>query len=104
MAKTVTVTWVEPTTREGGAALPVSEILNTEILIAPTSAGPFVSLAKVAPNVTQTITKDVADGNWVLRFVVTDTLNQKGKAVDQAVVVKSNPPPGVVTNITVTMA
>lgn len=103
MSRTITVSWAEPTTREGGSPLTPAEILNTEVLIAPTVAGPFVSLAKVAPNATQTITKDVVDGTWVLRFIVTDTLNQKGKNVDQTIVVKSNPP-GVVTSIVVTMA
>jgi hypothetical protein len=104
--KTIVVLWDVPVTREDGRALPRDEIADTEVLLAPVAAdgstGSFVSLAKIKPDGEQTIKRDVPDGNYKLRFIVTDTYGQKGKAQDAAATVTSAPP-GQVLNIKVTV-
>ena len=104
--KVISVLWDVPATREDGKALPKAEIQDTEVSIAPVAAdgtvGAYTSLAKVKPDATQTVTKDVPDGSYRLKFVVTDIYGQKGKPVEASAVVKSAPP-GTVLNIKVTV-
>lgn len=104
--KTILVTWDVPITREDGKALPKAEIADTEVQLAPVATdgtvGVFVSLAKVKPDTEQTVQRDVPDGNYKLRFIVTDTYGQKGKALEASAIVKSAPP-GQVLNIKVTV-
>jgi len=105
--KTINITWDVPVTREDGKALPKAEIADTEVSLAPVAAdgtvGSFTSLAKVKPDATQTVNKDVPDGDYKIRFVVTDIYGQKGKPLDASATVKSAPP-GQVLNIKVTVA
>jgi hypothetical protein len=107
MARTITVTWDLPLVREDNKPLPKAEIANTEVLLASAAAngtvGAFASLAKIAPDATQTIERDVPDGNYRIRFIVTDIFGKVGKPVDANATVVSAPP-GVVTNIKVTVA
>lgn len=104
--KTINITWDVPITREDGKALPKAEIADTEVSLAPVAAdgtvGAFSSLAKLKPDVTQTVNRDVPDGNYKIRFVVTDIYGQKGKPLDAAATVKSAPP-GQVLNVAVTI-
>lgn len=104
--RTVNVSWDVPAVREDGKALPITEILDTEVLIAAVAdngtVGNFTSLAKVKPDATQTVTHPVPDGNYKLRFIVTDTFGKKGKPLDASVTVVSAPP-GQVTNVKVTI-
>jgi hypothetical protein len=104
--KTILVSWDVPVTREDGKALPKDEIADTEVLLAPVlvdgATGSFVSLAKIKPDGEQTIKRDVPDGNYKLRFIVTDIYGQKGKPLDASATVKSAPP-GQVLNIKVTV-
>ena len=102
--RTITITWDLPTTREGGKQpLPASEIANTEVLLSADAGKTFTSLARVAANGTQTISKDIADGNYTLRFIVTDTGGKVGKPMDAVAAVVSAAP-GQVMNITVTVS
>ena len=68
----------------------------------PGTVGTFASLGKLKPNETQTVNRDMPDGTYRLRFIVTDVFGKKGKAIDATAQVVSTPP-GVVTNIKVTV-
>lgn len=73
MANTLTCNWTEPTQRTDGTAMLGSEIAFTEVFLQSVANGPFVSIAKVAPGTTQTITQTLVPGTYTVRLVVTDT-------------------------------
>lgn len=105
--RTVTLTCDVPVVREDGKALPKTEIDNTEVLFATVATdgtvSAFTSLSKVKPDATQTVNQDMPDATYKFRFIVTDIFGKKGKPVDATAVIASAPP-GVVTNIKVTVA
>lgn len=97
--QTVTFSWNEPTTRTDGKALAKTEIKNTEVLIAVAGTSTFVSLATVLPGTTAVANKDLADGNYIARMIVTDTLSNKSDPVDVSFTIKTPlAPPSPVGN------
>ena len=99
--KTVSISWVEPTTREDNTPLPVAEIAYTEVsLISGTTV---TVLAQVKPNLAQTINKSLADGTYSVRHVVVDINGLRGKILDTGFVVKTVANPGGVTGVKVTV-
>lgn len=104
--RTITVTWDVPVAREDDKVLPKSEIDFTEIFLATvvgTTVGPFASLAKVKPDATQTIDKDMPDGTYRIRAIVTDTFGHPS-AVREATVILTSAPPKPVSNLQVAVS
>jgi len=99
--KSVTITWSEPTTRTDGTALPASEIAQVEVF--QVSGTTLTSLAKVAPNASQTINRALPDGAYTFRLVVTDIYGKTSAPVDVTATLNSAAP-GVVTNVQIVVA
>lgn len=98
--QTVTLSWVEPVVRTDGKSLAKAEILNTEVFVSAVTNPPsYVSIGTVPAGGTLSVTKDYPDGNYVARFIVTDTIGQKSPSVDVPFTIKTPlAPPGPVTS------
>lgn len=101
--RTVTVAWDVSPTNDEGKPLPIAELAYTEVLLSSDAGKTFTSLAKVKPNDTQTITKDMPDGSYVFRLVETNIYGRSGKPLDGTAVVQSAAP-GQVINLKITVS
>lgn len=99
---TVTVDWTEPTKRTDGSALTGADIDGTEVYLIQGTAP--VLLGKVAPGGTQTITRTLTDGQYVIRHVVVDKSGRKSANVDTPITVRTVSAPNGVTSVKITVS
>lgn len=104
MAKNITLTWDLPDVRRDGGALNLDDIQHTVVEASADGGATFGALATVTPDQPQTVTvPDAEVGEWHFRFTVVDTLDQAGVQHTEVVEVIDDSPPGVVTNVQVTL-
>ena len=79
-----TLSWTLPTTREGGAALDITEIQHTLISMSVDGGATFGPEAAVLPTDPQTFLVDnLVVGDYVFRAVVEDTAGRRSVPADQ---------------------
>lgn len=104
MPKTVTGTWTLPTTRTGGAALPVEELDYASVEMSADSGANFTEINRIPAADPQTVTvPDLEPGEWQFRVRVMDRLGQLSAPVPSAVTVVDDSPPGPVTDLEFTI-
>lgn len=95
--KEIALTWDVPVVREDGSAMPVTEILHTEVSLSTDAGKTFTVLGQVKPDATQIVKRSpVPDGAYLFRLIVVGTNGKRGKPTDLNVPVDT-PAPGVVT-------
>lgn len=103
MAKNVTVAWALPTTRTGGAPLPLTEIRHTAVALSADGGSSFVDLPVVLPTATQqAFVPDLEVGEWIFRMTVIDTNGSPSAGHVEGVVVIDDSPPNDITDVVVT--
>jgi hypothetical protein len=85
------LSWVWPTTRVEGEALPESQIQHNEISVSADGGSNFSGLAQVAPPTTEHVVADLAPGTYIFRGVVVDKDDRRSDAVDATGSVLSAP-------------
>jgi hypothetical protein len=76
--QSMTVTWTLPTKWTDGTTLPVSQIASSEVSISADNGATWSLLGNVAPNTTQTLQKDLADGAYKIRVLEISTAGVRG--------------------------
>ena len=100
-----TVTWKLPTARQQGGPLPIEDILNTQVSISGDAGTNFAVFATLLPDAEQkAVISDLDPGEYVIRIVTTDKLNQPGAETDLPGVVDDRSPPAAVTDAVVTIS
>ncbi len=93
--KNILITWVLPTTRQLGAPLPVSEILNAHIELSANGGADFSSIGDFDPATLSVPVNDLPfSDQYVVRGNVVDTDDQPGNFVAVAFTVADDSPPG----------
>lgn len=98
---TIKVSWILPTTRVSGSALPSSEIDFVLIEVSTDNASTFVNLKQAKPDVLSAEVPDAEPGLWIFRATVQDTKGRKGAAKVATVSVPDVSPPGEVISLTI---
>lgn len=104
MPKTVRGTWALPTTRTGGAALPVEELDYALVEMSADSGANFVEINRIpATDPQEVVVPDLEPGEWQFRVRPMDRLGQLGAPVLEAVMIVDDSPPGPVTDMQFTI-
>ena len=101
---TIKVSWVLPTVRVSGTALPVSEIAFTLIEVSTDGAATFTSLKQATPDILSLEVPDAEPGVWAFRASVQDTKGRKGIAKTAQITVPDVSPPGEVISLTLDLS
>ena len=74
-----TFTWDLPTVRGSGNPLDPADILHTSVSLSADGGANFTLLGNIPPSAVQEVTvESIENGNWIVRFEVTDTNNRTG--------------------------
>lgn len=98
----VKATWVLPTTREDGTALPVEAIAFVDIELGVDGEN-FASIGNYTPDVLETIVQDLEVGTWYFRGAVVDTQNRRGAASVGEIVIPSDAAPGALLELNLSL-
>ena len=101
MAKNVTLVWVLPTRRTGGALLPPEEIDRVDLEISVDGGVSFTPVRSFMPDEEQSnLFPDLEVGNWQFGLTVFDTAGRSSGQLVFEVLVADDSPPNRVSGVT----
>ena len=108
MAKTVELTWLDPSVRADGSPLSAAEIASVKVLMSADAGANFTELGSVGAGAQAFAQTDLPDGTYIFKVVVVDTQvdpkSSSGVTIEVAVItVVVLSAPGDVTNLTATV-
>ena len=102
MARSLTVTWVLPTTRESGKPLNPADIAAVELALSADGGVNYSPYGAYTPDVLSTVIPELEAGEWTVAGTVKDTAGRLSKVVTASVVVPDDTAPGALTSLTLT--
>jgi hypothetical protein len=95
----VNVSWVLPTTRESGKALPVNQIKHVEIQISADGGQNFVKLDEYPPSVLSITQTDLEPGDWFFRGFVVDTEGRISQGLTSSIKIPDHTAPSALLQL-----
>lgn len=98
------ITWVLPTLRESGKALPADQIASVRLEQSADLGANFVQIDNFPRTVLETLVTDLEPGEWQFRGTVVDTVGRESKGKVSSFVIPDNTPPGALLELNIALA
>ncbi len=104
MAKTATINWELPTTRQSGLPVDAAEVLGTEVALSVVGGVYSVLDPMLPPDILEHVIPDLTPGDYLCRLVPIDTADVRGAETELQFNVPDESPLSAVENASVTVA